>query len=505
MNRHLKNIFLIMTVAAALQCCFVPCVLAEKSTPHLGRVIDLSETPMVDGVGPIGSSLDTMPFYHKGIWHLFSLQNGLAIAHRTSHDLVHWKVEPVALWQGKPGEPDSNNIATGSVVEQGGKFYFFYTGNQNVCLATSDDLQTWTKYPKNPVLIADNVHASTANFRDPYVFYNKEDRCWWMLTCTQVPGEFYHRSGCVGLAKSENLLDWLLVEPLWKYNSGMHADCPQAFKEGDLWYLFTLDRNARYRIAETPRGPWRRPPKRDLMINPLFAMSRPASDGHRWVTFPFLCGRQGEDDFADLINAEVHAIPRQLDFHPDGSVTERPIPELINAILAKPAMEKPLLETAEPVTGKWNISKTGVASTEADTCNLLHVPNMPDSFYFEADVTLDRKAMDTEIIFCADPGLKHAYQIDLQPSEGLIVFRPTNNWDNRQVLVTRSYQIPVGHPFKVRLFVSGTVMEVFIDEQVSLSHRIYRHKKGDLFLETRDGKAKFSDIKIRKLQGDVKL
>jgi beta-fructofuranosidase len=325
------------------------------------------------------------------------------------------------------------------------------------------------------------------------------------LTCTQAPGDFHQRSGCVGLAKSDNLLDWKLVDPLWKWSSAMHADCPQLLKEGDLWYLFTLDRNGRYRIADSSFGPWRRPPRRDLMLNPLFAMSRPAWDGKRWVTFPFICGRQGNNDFADLINAEVLAIPRQLGFHKDGSVTDRVIPELLKAIHEKPALEGKILAAAKPITGQWSVGKTGAASAKTGTCNLLRLPGMPDSFYFEVDVTLERKAMDAVIFFRAEPNLSAAYQIDLQPEEGLIVFRPCNDWDNRQVLVTRAHPLPVGRPFKVRLFVSGTVMEVFIDDQLSLSHRVYARARGDMFLETRDGTAAFANIKIRKLQGDVKL
>lgn len=489
----------------ALAAAFLSSPGSGRETPHLGRIIDLSETPMVDGVGPIGASLDTMPFYHEGTWHLFHLQNGMAIAHRTSKDLVHWKIEPIALWQGEPGEADSSNIATGTVIQHEGKFYCFYTGNQNVCLAASDDLFVWKKSEKNPILVGDNVHASPGNFRDPYVFYNDQEKCWWLLVCTQAPGDFPQRSGCVGLAKSKNLLDWQLADPLWKWNSAMHADCPQVFQEGDFWYLFTLDRNSRYRIADSPFGPWRRPPRRDLMLTPLFAMSRPASDGNRWVTFPFICGRHGEDDFADLINAEVLAIPRQLDFHKDGSVTERVIPELIEAILAKPALEGPILAAAKPLTGDWTVGASDAASKAAGTCNLLHLPGMPESFYLEMDVTLDRKAMDAVVFFRAEPNLSAAYQIDLQPEEGLIVFRPCNDWDNRQVLVSRAHPLPVGRPFKVRLFVSGTVMEVFIDDVLSLCHRVYAHSRGDLFLETRDGKGTFSNIKIRKLLGDVKL
>jgi sucrose-6-phosphate hydrolase SacC (GH32 family) len=66
--------------------------------------------------------------------------------HFTTRDLVHWEKR----------SPTSFGGATGCVVEHGGKYYFFYTDNQNICLATSADLEQWTQHPGNPLVSGDN-------------------------------------------------------------------------------------------------------------------------------------------------------------------------------------------------------------------------------------------------------------------------------------------------------------------------------------------------------------
>jgi beta-fructofuranosidase len=67
---------------------------------------------------------------------------------------VHWEQLPIALAMDEHPH-DANGVWTGCVVEHDGKFYAFYTGivpsegfKQVQCLATSDDLTTWTKYTK---------------------------------------------------------------------------------------------------------------------------------------------------------------------------------------------------------------------------------------------------------------------------------------------------------------------------------------------------------------------
>ena len=131
---------------------------------------------------------DTMPFYHAGRWHLFFSQprsapgsmssgRGSSTAYLRSDDLVHWEEMPDSFGPGEHGECDGDGIWTGSVIEQGGVFHFFYTGYnrqsaspQTICKATSSDLLTWEKAPVNPLITPDPRWYETVDWRDPFVF-----------------------------------------------------------------------------------------------------------------------------------------------------------------------------------------------------------------------------------------------------------------------------------------------------------------------------------------------
>jgi len=218
-----------------------------------------------------------------------------------------------------------------------------------------------------------------------------------------------------------------------------------------------------------------------------------------------MCSREGQSDQGDVVQARLYSVPRQIGFEPDGSLTERALPELVDAILAKPALEEALLSGARSVVGTWSIEGTSIGSSPSVEANLLHVSGVPDSYYLEADLTLSTTKMDFSLVFRAAPDLGVAYVLDFLPEEKQLALRPYQNWDNRSVLATNYCDLPIGRPMKVRLFVCGTAMEVFIDDKWSLCHSVYQHSSGGLFIEHRDGSATLSNIKVRRLQGELAL
>ena len=303
------------------------------------------------------------------------------------------------------------------------------------------------------------------------------------------------------MLKSTDLLHWDAAEPLWAPHARYACDCPQLVHHLDRWYLFSLGRNTLYRIADSPAGPWRRSPRPDLDWQGTFAGSRMAYDGRRWVTFPFLCAHQGNNEFADIINGEVYAIPRQLDFHADGSITERPVEEVVAAMRAWPGISPSPLAEAKTLSGRWDTNTAGEARSMDESGTLL-LPNVPANFYFEADLTFSRKDMDANLLLRMDEGLTRGYELSLKPAEGVVTFRPLAFWDNRRMLLCRPVSLPLDRPVKLRVFLSGTVFEAFVDDRVALSSRIYEHCDGKLALDVVDAPGVFSHILIRGLQGD---
>jgi beta-fructofuranosidase len=435
---------------------------------------------------------DTFPIFHGGRWHLFHMMPPV-IAHHVSDDLVHWEPRPIVVSPGKEGEPDSYSNATGGVVEHDGKFYLFYTGNQNICLATSDDLDHWAKHPGNPILEGDDKIYDRTYFRDAYVFYYEPEKKWWMLFGTRTKDEPSQRAGSVGLAKSRNLIDWKLCSPLWSPRIGPHCDCPQLIHHLNKWYLFYLQRNTRYRIAEEITGPFCRPPVRNLATPLCAAASRPAFDGKRWVTFPFVMRLADEkSDFGDWLYGGPLAIPRELVFQENGSIFERPVREMIEAVHKLPGGDKTL--KGLPLAGRWNFKTSDSMTSEKESGGILLLPGISNDNYMEFEVTFPHNDMDFHMLLRTDPTLLRGYQMAIHPRSQQVSLRSISIFDNDCILVNRSSSVSVGKPIQIRVFLSGSILEVFLNDRISLTSRLYAQREGMTGFEFRDGPGKITNL-----------
>lgn len=437
---------------------------------------------------------DTFPIFRDGVCHLFHMMMPV-IAHHVSRDLLHWEQRPVVVMPGAPGEPDSQNIATGCVVEHAGRFYLFYTGNQNICLAISDDLDHWEKFSDNPVVQGDGVQYGTENFRDAYVFWYEPENCWWMLFGTQTLDAPEQRAGCVGMAKSTDLLHWSLCPPLWSPHIGPHCDCPQLISQLGHWYLFYLQRNTRYRVAEHATGPFLRPAVRNLGTTLMAAASRPAYDGRRWLTFPFVMRQVGASELGDWQYGGPLAIPRQLDFQADGTVTERPAEEILAAIHTEPDPGD-ALTGAHPLVGAWTLNASMASCTDNAGGTVL-LPMLSPDCYVEFSVVLDSPDSDFHLLLRTDDTLMRGYQLAYHPQTGQLSLRSISQFDTDRVLASRSVVLPAGTPITMRVFLCGNILEVFIDDRASLTSRVYQHRTGQIGFEFRDGGGTVSDIRWR--------
>ena len=450
---------------------------------------------------PEGVPADVFPFVHDERCHLFfMLPERGQIGHHSSTDLLHWEQHPIAIGRGYPGEPDCRGVATGSVVHHAGRFYLFYTGNQNICLATSEDLNTWVKHPLNPILIPDGRLYGLANFRDPFVFRCPEDGRWWMIWGAQEAGRWGQRAGCVALAKSDDLLRWELHPPLWAPRIGPHCDCPQLIEHGGRWYLFYLQRNTRYRIADRPTGPFVWPPVRDLYTAKANAGSRPVWFRGRWIAFPFVTRLKADDDFAPWRFGGPMAIPRELVFGTDGSVGDRPLTEHIDALLSLPPHNP--LRTHHVIAGEWQISEPdSLARCDSPAGGTLLLPDAPSDLYFDALATIDdpHAAVHLLLRVAVRTMLHEGYQLSLRADVGRVELRAISTYDIDPLIDLRDASIPVGRPFRIQLVLSGSILECFVGERVSMTSRIYRHRDGGMALESRDGRVTFSGIRIRAL------
>lgn len=95
----------------------------------------------------------------NGVWHLFYERGDLGIWLATSTDLSVWtnKQDEPVIKMG-PETYDQFGLAVNQIVKHKGKYYAYYHATEfkdwhewTSCVAISDDLVNWKKYPGNPI------------------------------------------------------------------------------------------------------------------------------------------------------------------------------------------------------------------------------------------------------------------------------------------------------------------------------------------------------------------
>ncbi|WP_424532751.1 family 43 glycosylhydrolase [Sphaerisporangium viridialbum] len=257
---------------------------------------------------------DAIPFEHQGTTHLFFLSSPpdtldypdrvrTTWQHVASEDLATWRELPPALEPGPPGSVDGDGVWTGSVIERDGTFHLFYTGHrvgvrnpQSICLATSTDLVTFTKHEGNPILLPP-PGCEPVDWRDPYVFFNEAESRYWMVIAARLAEGPRWRRGCLMLATFDDLLTWTVEqEPLYVPGSTYCPECPEMWELDGRWYLvysrFSEHVGTIYRVADDPRGPFRAPADDELGGRRWYAAkSAPSRDRNGRVFFGWVHDR----------------------------------------------------------------------------------------------------------------------------------------------------------------------------------------------------------------------
>mgnify|MGYP000049654006 CR=1 FL=1 len=182
--------------------------------------------------------------FHNGVYHLFYqyypediVWGPMHWGHATSKDLVHWTHKPIALFPDEHGFIFSGSAVVDFANTSGfGTIdnpplvaiftYHFMEGEQagrkdyqTQGIAYSlDNGDTWTKYDGNPVLGNEGIK----DFRDPKVFWDKENSVWVMAL---VAGDHLQ------LWNSSDLKNWTKLSEFGK-DKGAHGgvwECPDLF------------------------------------------------------------------------------------------------------------------------------------------------------------------------------------------------------------------------------------------------------------------------------------
>jgi len=263
---------------------------------------------------------------------------------------------------------------------------------------------------------------------------------------------------------------------------------------GDWWYLifseFSEKLITRYRMSRSLEGPWLTPMV-DTFDDSYFYAAKTASDGKARYLFGWNTTREGEKDFNPGQwggNLAVHELVQQ----PDGTLDVR-LPENI-----RKHFNKPVETTFTTGTGYTIISPEGVRVEAEGTFAYAAAGELPDPCMVEANISFNAATRDFGLLLRLAEDGDHAYYVRLQPNEQQVCFDAWL-WDMgrpRIVELRRPVRLIPGENVLGRVLLSGSVCEIYVNEQTALSTRLYQLPKGKWGVYAQEGSASFKNLKV---------
>lgn len=480
------------------------------------------------------STGDAIPFYHEGKYHIFSLTPAPGTTvypdrlrttweHSVSEDLIHWTELPTALYPGNGDEPDASGVWTGSVIYGEGQYHAFYTGyclsaeyQQTICHAVSDDGIEWKKDAANPVIVPMTELYEKLDWRDPYVFYNEEDSCYWILISARRLDMPVTRRGCIVLYRSRDLKNWEYYGPI--YSPG-HTNCPECcemYKMGDTWYLsysrFSEFVNTIYRTSKSPFGPWRKPKKDGIGGRRFYAAKSMADDNGRRFYFGWAHDRAERSDRGEWYWGGAFCVPHEVTATEDGQLDVK-LPREYEA-----AFDEKVDWDYTPVMG--TVSRYGTNTIEMDsisTCTYGFLEHREKKYLFKC------KALPREICDSFGILLKSDYEasgclfleFDMAMQRVSLLNLPmgvdpfwvqscqavppaTDPGPDGVRVAEKTFAIENGKGIDIKVIVDHDMVEVFVGEQVAFTYRVYADAAYETGLLAQDARVEFVDISITK-------
>ena len=228
---------------------------------------------------------DVMPFYDDGVMNIYHLRNSTGtnsnfyhpIARVTTKDFIHYTDEGIALDFVEDITSMDAALGTGSFIKgPDGTYHCFYTGHNGnkddtgfehtevIRHATSTDGQkTWVKDEDF------NLVGWEDDFRDPYVYYDGVDECYYMLITTRDSGaaviKRYHAKSLYANSddRPENENGWRFKDNFFVNDEGgYNMECPSFIELNGFYYLAYSEqgdnRVTHYRYKTERDGEWKK-------------------------------------------------------------------------------------------------------------------------------------------------------------------------------------------------------------------------------------------------------
>jgi beta-fructofuranosidase len=459
-----------------------------------------------------GWAADFIPFYWQGEYHLFYLKDfrdvthkgeGTPWCHLVTKDFVTFTDYGEILARGAIDDQDLY-VFTGCVIHAQGQFHIFYTGHnpywrlagrpeQAILHAVSDDLYHWQKIPGH-IWKAPADRYEQHDWRDPFVFWNPTAQEYWMAVAVRLKDGPSRRRGCTGLCASKDLVTWEVREPLYAPDLYYTHECPDIFQIGDWWYLLFSEFSeacvTRYRMARSVSGPWLTPDVDTFDGRAFYAAKTAGGEGRRYL-FGWNPTQTGAVDYADW-NWGGNLVVHEIFQHPDGALGVR-IPPTVRRFFGveKPARCESAFKTHLPAGNELRLESKGVFRC----ASLGHLPRVA---MLEVNAVFSQPTQGFGVMLRHSQDFESGYYVRIEPNRQRLVF---DSWPRRGDLphmleLERPLQISAGQPVHMLIYVNDTLCEVYVNNQVAMSARMYNHRVGNWGFFASEGIVSFTDFHL---------
>ena len=387
--------------------------------------------------------------FHQGWYHVFYQWNpngdqwgDIHWGHARSRDLVAWEHLPVAL------EPDAasgeEHCFSGCLALRAAQPpIILYTAigpqmtsgesAQQLAALGDDDLISWQKHPRNPILTA-QIHGEldVLEWRDPFIFTDS-GRTFLLLGGKLTPKDGGDPVILLYEAQDPTLEQWTYRRVFFRHpdKTRASAECPNFFKSGPKWVLLlSADKQVEYYVGDFDADAGSFTPHTSGLLNGsehFYATNLLLDDQQRCICFGWVRGFAPGRGWSGC-----HALPRVLWLDEQGRLHQTPAPELN-------LLHGPGFHTCDVPLGGYP-----VPGFESDTFEVRAViaGQAPASFGIRLIPT--NKQAQTITLTCA-------------PDETRL--------QDMVILYRRDGEAAVD----IRLFLDCSVVEVFIDDCASLT------------------------------------
>lgn len=482
------------------------------------------------------STGDAIPFYHEGVYHIFSLTPppGTTVyparlrtswSHHTSRDLVHWQEEETALWPGEGDAPDACGVWTGAVIFGEGLYHIFYTGynytiedQQTICHASSTDGIHWTKDPENPVIKPVEGYERL-DWRDPFVFYNEEEGLYWLILSARRAEGPPTKRGCVVLFRSPDLKDWAFYGPIYLPYHTNCPECAEIYKMGDKWFLsyskFSEYVDTIYRTADSPYGPWQTPRKDGIGGRRFYAAKSLLDAEGRRFYFGWAHDRAEGSDTGEWYWGGAFCIPHEVCLDGENELAVK-LPQEY-----REAFARCIPCTFKPIWGPCSSASTeGIELDAAATLSYGFLTPLPRRFRMSCSIRVLEAHDYFGLILKSDEQAARCLELRIEPrmQRVSLVNLPmdvdpfwrqscTNMGEPKQPgpdgtrVCEKVFDCAPGDRIRLDLIVDEDLIELFIDDRVAFTYRFYEKMEYELGYIAQDSHILVEDTALFSLDG----